>query len=157
VQKIHIRHWHNIWTIDVQNWGLFLVDFSFDEYEVSFLVFLDNFWLKVGIYSLLEWLCQLDSWGHLLEKKLLYSTVFWGSICLWHWGEFPVCSKRLDLVYLFSLLVLLGSWVHWCQVILRNSDFCFLLFLLLQVKLRLCGYLLLALLKENSFLAFSRV
>jgi hypothetical protein len=32
--------------IDVQN-REFLVDSSFDEYEVSFLIFFDNFWLKV--------------------------------------------------------------------------------------------------------------
>jgi len=30
-----------IWSIDVQNWEFILVDFSFDEYEVSFLIF---FW-----------------------------------------------------------------------------------------------------------------
>ena len=33
--------------IDVQNWECFLVDFSFDEYEVSFFILFDNFWLKV--------------------------------------------------------------------------------------------------------------
>ena len=38
-----------------------------------------------------------------------------------------------------------------------SSDCCFLLFLLLEVELCLCGYLLLSLLKEDYFLAFSRV
>jgi hypothetical protein len=28
----------------VQNWELFLVDLSFDEYEVSFIILFDNFW-----------------------------------------------------------------------------------------------------------------
>ena len=42
--------------------------FSFDEYEVSFLIFFDNFWLKVDFYMLLEWLLQLVSWDHLLGK-----------------------------------------------------------------------------------------
>ena len=32
--------------IDVQYWEFFLVDFSFNEYEVSFLILLDNFYLK---------------------------------------------------------------------------------------------------------------
>ena len=41
---------------DVQYREFFLVDlFIFDEYEVSFLIFFDNFWLKV------EWLLQLVS------------------------------------------------------------------------------------------------
>jgi hypothetical protein len=26
----------------------FLLDFSFDEYEMSFFIFFDNFWLKVN-------------------------------------------------------------------------------------------------------------
>ena len=39
--------------------------------------------------------------------------------------------------------------------ILRNNDCCFLLFLMLF--LYLCGYLLLGLLKEDYFLAFSRM
>jgi hypothetical protein len=33
---------HN-WDIDVQNWDFLLEDFSFDEYDVSFLISLDNF------------------------------------------------------------------------------------------------------------------
>jgi hypothetical protein len=39
----------------------------------------------------------------------------------------------------------------------RESDCCFLLFLLLEVELCLCCYLLLGLLEEDYFLAFSRV
>ena len=31
------------WSIDVKNWEFILVDFSFDEYEVSFLIFFDYF------------------------------------------------------------------------------------------------------------------
>ena len=34
-------------SIDVQNWEFIFVDFSFDWYEVSFLIFFDKFWLKV--------------------------------------------------------------------------------------------------------------
>ena len=33
--------------IDIQNWEFLLEDFTFDEYEVSLLVFFDNFGLKV--------------------------------------------------------------------------------------------------------------
>jgi hypothetical protein len=32
--------------INVQDWDFFLVDFSFDEHEVSFPISFDNFWLK---------------------------------------------------------------------------------------------------------------
>jgi hypothetical protein len=39
-------------------------------------------------------------------------------------------------------------------LILRKSDCCFLLFLLLEVELCLCGYLLFGLLKEDYFLDF---
>jgi hypothetical protein len=37
----------SIWGLDVQNWDFLLVDFSFDEYEVSFPITLDNFWFNV--------------------------------------------------------------------------------------------------------------
>ena len=33
--------------IDIHNWEFLLEDFTFDEYEVSFLVFFDNFGLEV--------------------------------------------------------------------------------------------------------------
>ena len=36
-----------IWSIDIQNWEFLLEDFTFDEYEVSLLVFLDDFGLEV--------------------------------------------------------------------------------------------------------------
>ena len=35
------------WSIDIQNWEFLLEDFTFDEYEVSLLVFFDNFGLEV--------------------------------------------------------------------------------------------------------------
>ena len=37
-----------IWNIAIQNWEFILVDFNFDEYEVSLLVFFDNFDLEVN-------------------------------------------------------------------------------------------------------------
>jgi hypothetical protein len=36
-----------IWSIGVQNWEFLLVDFSFNEYEVSFLILFGNFWLRI--------------------------------------------------------------------------------------------------------------
>jgi hypothetical protein len=36
-----------IWGTDFQNWDFLLVNFSFDECEVSFFILLDKFWLKV--------------------------------------------------------------------------------------------------------------
>jgi hypothetical protein len=145
-----------IWSIDIQNWEFFLVDFSFNEYEVSFLILFDNL-AERWFYSLLEWLLQLISWFYLLGN-FFSSPLLWGSFCPWHWGVFPVCSKILGLVYVSSLLFyvfLLGNWICWCLKILRNSDCCFLLFLMFF--LWLYGYLLLGLLKEVYFLAFSRV
>ena len=57
-------------------------------------------WLlvKSEFYSILEWLLHLVSWEHLLAK-LFSSPLLWGSVCLWHWGAFPVCSKILGPVY----------------------------------------------------------
>jgi hypothetical protein len=43
-----------------------LVDFSFDEYEMSFLNFFDNFWLKINF---------IQYWNG-------YSSLFLGTICL---------------------------------------------------------------------------
>ena len=36
-----------IWGKDVQNWEFLLVDFPLDEYEVFFLITLDNFLLEI--------------------------------------------------------------------------------------------------------------
>jgi hypothetical protein len=33
-----------IWSIDVQNWKFIVEDFSFEYYEVSFLILFDNFY-----------------------------------------------------------------------------------------------------------------
>ena len=54
-------------------------------------------------YSILEWLLQLAPWDHLLGK-LFSSPLIWDSICLWHWGPFPVYSEMLGPVYVSSLL-----------------------------------------------------
>jgi hypothetical protein len=42
-----------MWSIDIQN-REFLVYFPFDVYEVSFLIFLDNFWLEVNFIQYLN-------------------------------------------------------------------------------------------------------
>jgi hypothetical protein len=36
-----------IWSIDIQNREFILEDFNFDEYEVSLLIFFENFGLEV--------------------------------------------------------------------------------------------------------------
>jgi len=99
-------------------------------------------WLLVEnwFYSVLEWLLHLASSDHLLGK-LFSSLLLWGSVCLCLWGVFPVGSKILGPYCLFSLLIsvfLFGNWVHWCWEILRNSDFCFLIYSCLDVRLCLC-------------------
>ena len=45
--------------------------------------------------------CFLGPFPWILFPKLL----FWGNICLCHWGAFSVFSKMLDSVYLSSMLV----------------------------------------------------
>ena len=54
--------------------------------------------------SILEKLLQLVSWDHLLGK-LFSNLLLWGSVCLCHWGVFPVCSKMFGPDYRSSLLV----------------------------------------------------
>jgi hypothetical protein len=41
-----------IWSIEVQNCEYILVDFTFDEFEVYFLDFFDNFSLKVDLFTI---------------------------------------------------------------------------------------------------------
>jgi hypothetical protein len=47
---------------------------------------------------------------------LFSSPLHWGSVCLWHWGAFLICSNMVGPFHLSSLLVydfLLWSWIHW--------------------------------------------
>ena len=90
-----------------------------------------------------------------LAWKTFSTPLVWDSICLCHWGVFLVCSKMLDPVYISNLLAfLLGNCVLWCWEILKKSDCCFLVLLLLKVELCLCGYLLIGLLMKITFLLF---
>jgi hypothetical protein len=105
-------------------------------------------WVRSRFYLILGWLFQLVSLDRLLEK-LFFSLLLWVSICLCPWGGFPVCSKRLGPVYVSSQVVyLLGNWVHWYEEILRRHNYCFLLFLLLELRFCSCGCLLLGVLKH---------
>ena len=92
-------------------------------------------------YWILEWLLRPNvSWDCLFGKPFS-SPLLWGSVCLCCWSMFFVCSRMMDPVYVSSLLayvLLLGNWVHWCWEILGTNDCCFLLFLLLELELRLC-------------------
>ena len=56
-----------------------------------------------------------------------------------------------------SLYLFIGEFSPVILRDIRNSDCCFLLFLLLEVELCLCGSLLLGFLKENCFSAFSKL
>ena len=116
-------------------------------------------WLWVGSqsYQILGWLLQLVSSDHLLGK-LFSSLTLWGSVCPLPWVGFSVSNKMFGPVCVASVLVyafLLVNWVHCYEEILRKSNCCFLLFLLLDFKFCSCGYVLLGLLKDY-FLAFSR-
>jgi hypothetical protein len=71
-----------------------------------------------------------------LLGKLFSRLSVWGNVCLCPWGGFPICSKMLGPVCVASLLVyvfLLGNWLHWYLEILTESNYCFLLFLLLEL------------------------
>jgi hypothetical protein len=71
---------------------------------------------------------------------------------------FLYAAKFMSLISISSLLAyvfLLGDWVHWSWEILKANNCWFLLFLLLEVVLCLCDSLILGLLWDNQFLAFS--
>ena len=109
--------------IDIQNWGFLLVIFFFDEYEVSFLISVENFWFKVYFTWYLNGNFSLFLGSICMEKNS--RLLLWGNICLCHLGVLLVNTKLLDQVFIFSLLacvILLGNWVHWCWVILRTDD-----------------------------------
>jgi len=70
------------------------------------------------------------------------------------------------LSFMWSVNFILGIPSYWINIhllvsayreILETNDWCFLLFLLLEVELCLCGYFLLGYLKLDYFLAISRV
>ena len=114
------------------------------------------FWLLLVeslLNSILEWLLQLVSWDHSLGK-FYSSLLLWSSVCLCHWCMLPVCNKMLCPVSISTLLVcvfFMRNWAHWWKEILRTNDCFFLLFVLIEVELCLCGYhyLLFCLLYED--------
>ena len=79
----------------------------------------------------------------LFAWKIVSNLLLWGSVCLCHWGMYPVCCKMLGPVYVSSLLVYV-FWGKLSSLMLRDikeNNCYFLLFLLLEVELCLCGYL----------------
>ena len=132
-----------IWTIDVQNWEFILVNFTFDKYEVSLLIFFLNFMWKVISFDI-----RMATPSCFLVPfiwKMFSSLLLWGTVCLWPWGGFPVCSNMLGPVYITSLLVSVFFRRELSPLILRdiNEKHCFfLLFLLLEFEFCSCGYLL---------------
>jgi hypothetical protein len=52
--------------------------------------------------------------------KKIFSLLLWDSVCLCHWGAFPVCSKMLAPVYISSLLVYIYIFFNWGILMLRN-------------------------------------
>jgi len=115
-------------------------------------------WLLVEnwFYLILEWLLLLASSDHLLGK-LFSSLSLWGSVCLCLWGVFPIGSRMQGPHCVSSFLIyafLLGSWDHWCWETLSNSDYCFLLYSYLDVRLCLCSLLLFVLLPTRLVSCF---
>jgi hypothetical protein len=134
--------------------------------------------LRVSLFPLISMRCSLSFFDILWLKInfILYYNgnfdLFLGTICFENcfpvfYSEvvsvffteifFPVCNKMLGPVDISSPLVyiILGNWVH--LEMLKNSNCCFLLFLLLEVDFCLCDYLLVGFLKEGYFLAFYMV
>jgi hypothetical protein len=82
-------------------------------------------------YSILEWILQFVSWSHLLGK-LFSNLLLWGSVCIFHWSWFPVCSKMLHPLYVTSLLVYVFFWGvefidikrYYGKVIVASCYFC---------------------------------
>jgi hypothetical protein len=50
------------------SWGIF----PLNEYEVSFFIMLDNFWLKNLFYLILEWQLLLVSLDHLIASPFFH-------------------------------------------------------------------------------------
>jgi hypothetical protein len=96
-----------IWSIDVQNLEFFLVDFFFDEYEVSFLIFFDNFRLKVAFI-------QYDN---------DYYSLFLGTICLENC--FP--AFYTEVMFLFTtevhFLYAAKCWVLFTYPVIYSMSF----------------------------------
>jgi hypothetical protein len=108
---LHLEHWCSELRVYLGRfllWRVWSVPLS--------LCFLIDFCWKLILFYIRMANGELVSWEHLLGK-LFSSVLLWGSVCLCHWGVFPVCSKMLGPVFVSSLLVyvfLLGNWVHCC-------------------------------------------
>jgi hypothetical protein len=92
-----------IWSIDVQNLEFILVGFPFDEYEVSFRIFF--FLITFGWKSILFdiRMAILGCFFGTFSEKTFFSLLLWFSVCLCHWGAFPIWVKILGIVYVSSL------------------------------------------------------
>ena len=90
-----------IWSIDVQNWEFLLVYFFFDQYEVSFLILFDNFWLKVPF---------IWYWNG-------YSSLFLGTICMENC--FPALYSEVGLVFVtvVDFLYAVKCWVMFTYLV----------------------------------------
>ena len=113
MQKLWVRC---IRSIDVQNREFFMVDFfPLMCMKYPSLSFFNNFGCKLLFFHIR--MATLACFLGPFAWKLFSSPLLWGSVFLWHWGVFPVCSKMLGPVYISSLLFyvfLLGNWLHWC-------------------------------------------
>jgi hypothetical protein len=145
-----------MWSIDIQN-REFLVYFPFDVYEVSFLIFLDNFWLEVNFIQYLNG----------------YSSLFLGTIFLENY--FPGFYSEVVSDFVIEWVSCMHLNVGFCLHI-KSVSLCLFIgelspLILTDIKERrlllpvifvrggnyvFCGYLLFGLLKDY-FLGFSRV
>jgi hypothetical protein len=96
--------------------------------------------------------CQTDFQSCCTRIASLFSNILpWDSVCLCHWGTFLACSKMLNPVYISSLLFyafLLGNWLCWCLIDIKEKWLLLPVCLLLDMELCFCDYLLLGLLKD---------
>lgn len=97
-----------IWGIDIQNWEVLLVDFSFECPSSSFFFFFNFCWKSILLVIRLA--ISACSSG-LLPGKCFPSPLLWRNVYLWYWGVFPECSRMMDLVFIqsVSLCLLIGE------------------------------------------------
>jgi hypothetical protein len=101
--------------IDVQDWDFLLVDFSFDEYEVSFPISFGNFWLKAYF---------IRYWND--NSSLFFGTIFLENFFPAFYSEVvsvfisEVCFLYVSECWILCLFI--GNWFHLCWEILKKND-----------------------------------
>lgn len=126
--------------MDVQNWDILLVDFSFNKYEVSFPDFLNSFTWKYMFFRYKNSYTSLFLGFICLEKSYPF---LWGYVylCLWSVCCCFICHWRMNSVFasiLLAWVILLGEII---PLILTNINYQWLLILFILLLLVVVVYM----------------